>query len=330
MRTPQTLKNILLYAISLSFILMANKTMASLEGCLTLEQNIIKKDVVINSDYIQKDPASNGIRANNRSFFLAGTNGQGVLLQHGFIASPFEVQDLARKLNSEGYTVYAPLLYGYGSSTSIANMVDSEGWKQGFLESVELFRECFTQIHLVGFSLGGGLSAAYAYQFPEEIKSLVLLSPYFGVGIPKAKELLEGLNAIYKSDRIAFDNLPAFGDLKAIKLNSLFYNEDLPLNSAKNLITFGEELQNVQAFTPKAQFPVLLQYSEDDASINKELAVSWTKEHFKHSFVNSLSAELKIPHQLLVSDVNSFEATTIETIVYFIKNGQFNTSNDFN
>lgn len=327
MSSQKTFKKSVLSLVSLSFIFLANDVFADADACASLAYRIQQKDKLINDSYISLDSKSGGIRHDNESFYLPGTNDKGVLLQHGFIASPFEVRSLAHKLNQEGYTVYAPLLYGYGSSTTVANIVGVPQWKQAFEESVNLFSQCFEKFTLVGFSLGGGLSASYAYQHPEHIQELVLLSPYFGVGIPQAKALLKAVNSILDTDRISFKLFPAKGDAKAIKLNANYYNSDLPLVTAKNLILFGDEVQAIQATHKEAGFPVLIQYSEDDQSINKKLAIKWTKKHFARVEVNTLTTELDIPHQVLVPEVNGYQDVTMKTLTEFIKTSHFDKSN---
>ena len=49
--------------------------------------------------------------------YLEGSSEVGILLMHGFSASPHEVQELAYYLNKKAnYTVYAPLLAGHGAN----------------------------------------------------------------------------------------------------------------------------------------------------------------------------------------------------------------------
>jgi len=75
---------------------------------------------------------------------------------------------------SKNYTVFAPDLPGYGGSQpldgsyyipELATFVDN------FSDSLGL-----DNFHLVGHSLGGGISLNYALEFPHKIKKLVLVS----------------------------------------------------------------------------------------------------------------------------------------------------------
>ncbi len=94
----------------------------------------------------------------NRAFWQAGTNGIGVLLLHGFTGSPVEMCLLGESLANEGYTVYAPLLPGHGTSPEdLAERTQDE-----FLEAVEeaylKLQETCLVIHVVGQSMGGLLA----------------------------------------------------------------------------------------------------------------------------------------------------------------------------
>ena len=100
----------------------------------------------------------------NRAFWQAGTNGIGVLLLHGFTGSPVEMCLLGESLANEGYTVYAPLLPGHGTSPEdLAERTQDE-----FLEAVEeaylKLQETCLVIHVVGQSMGGLLALSLATQ----------------------------------------------------------------------------------------------------------------------------------------------------------------------
>ena len=98
----------------------------------------------------------------NRAFWQDGTNGIGVLLLHGFTGSPVEMCLLGESLANEGYTVYAPLLPGHGTSPEdLAERTQDE-----FLEAAEeaylKLQETCSVVHVVGQSMGGLLALSLA------------------------------------------------------------------------------------------------------------------------------------------------------------------------
>src|SRR3989344_9202589 len=58
----------------------------------------------------------------------------GALLVHGFTSSPYEFTDLANYLAKKGFTVYAPLMKGHGTSPENLATTNDEDW----LNSVRL------------------------------------------------------------------------------------------------------------------------------------------------------------------------------------------------
>jgi carboxylesterase len=91
-------------------------------------------------------------------FDLEGTNGEGVLLTHGFGGSAAHVRMLGDHLNANGYTVHGPLLEGHGTSLERMEQTGRRDWlesaRQGYFR---LAGEC-DRVHLFGFSMGGLLS----------------------------------------------------------------------------------------------------------------------------------------------------------------------------
>ena len=67
----------------------------------------------------------NAMMTREPAFYFEGGK-IGCLLLHGFTGSPLHMRFLGEKLRDAGYTVYAPLLPGHG--TSVEDMA-KYGWK---------------------------------------------------------------------------------------------------------------------------------------------------------------------------------------------------------
>lgn len=87
-----------------------------------------------------------------------GSNGQAVVLVHGFTGVPAHFRPLARYLADRGYTVVAPLLAGHG--TSPADMAATRGvdWIRSAEEALEAAVPDHDSVHMVGLSMGGLIS----------------------------------------------------------------------------------------------------------------------------------------------------------------------------
>lgn len=98
------------------------------------------------------------------------------LLIHGFTGTPYEVEPLVKRLESEGCEVVAPLLPGHGGERHEMMRVTWRHWIQGVEDVLTGLLHHHEQVHLVGFSMGGLIAAFLAAKYPGRIKSLTMLS----------------------------------------------------------------------------------------------------------------------------------------------------------
>lgn len=131
-----------------------------------------------------------------------------VVLVHGFNASADSWNRIAAQL-SKHYRVIAPDLPGWGASTRI----DSASY--GYSVQIERLHQFVGQLglrrfHLVGHSMGGGISARYAATYPDEVLTLGLIAPH-GVPEPEQSELFrsvtKGDNWLVVSSMDSFERL---------------------------------------------------------------------------------------------------------------------------
>jgi carboxylesterase len=96
------------------------------------------------------------------SFLIEGTNGEGVLLLHGFSGTPAHFRMMGTFLNEHGYTVHAPLLAGHGTSLEDMERATREDWRRSATDGLETLEKECTKVHAVGLSMGGLLSLGLA------------------------------------------------------------------------------------------------------------------------------------------------------------------------
>ena len=88
----------------------------------------------------------------------AQANRLGVVLVHGFLASPAEVRDFGHKLQAAGYAVLGVRLKGHGTSPWDLRERSWQDWLASVTRGIEIMSALSPRLALVGFSTGGSLS----------------------------------------------------------------------------------------------------------------------------------------------------------------------------
>jgi carboxylesterase len=118
-----------------------------------------------------------GIVEGAEGFQLAGTNGRGVLLLHGFGDSPQSLRYLGALLHAAGYTVHAPLLPGHGRSPAAFAAANADEYHAAACRSLTELCAVTDWLGIVGLSMGGALATTLAQEAPN-VRVLALLAPY--------------------------------------------------------------------------------------------------------------------------------------------------------
>jgi len=98
-------------------------------------------------------------------FFVRG-GPVGVLLLHGFTASPSEMRPLAAALTPDGYTLLGPRLPGHGTRPADLNRVRWQDWYTAALDGYRLLRDQCHRVIVAGLSMGGALALLLAANEP--------------------------------------------------------------------------------------------------------------------------------------------------------------------
>tara|TARA_R110000850_G_scaffold55417_5_gene131081 strand:+ start:149 stop:1006 length:858 start_codon:yes stop_codon:yes gene_type:complete len=114
-----------------------------------------------------------------RPFYRPGNeeNGRiGVLLIHGFTATPATFREYSESLSEDGYTVSAPLLPGHGVTPDGLLQVTYDEWLEAVLNAYDQIQTACDKIFVIGISLGGTLSLHLSTR-RNGISKLILISP---------------------------------------------------------------------------------------------------------------------------------------------------------
>ena len=111
------------------------------------------------------------IHGYRRAYVKAGS-GPALLLIHGIGDSSDTWRPVVERL-AEHYTVIAPDLLGHGRSEKPRADYSVAGFANGMRDLLSVLE--VDRVTVVGHSLGGGVAAQFAYQFPDRCERLVLV-----------------------------------------------------------------------------------------------------------------------------------------------------------
>ena len=110
-------------------------------------------------------------------FVLSGkTDRLGVVLSHGYLATPREVQELAQALNATGATVFGVRLAGHGTSPEDLSKVRWQAWRRSYARAYAAAAARCERVVVAGFSMGGLLALLTAADFPRRIDGVITIN----------------------------------------------------------------------------------------------------------------------------------------------------------
>ncbi len=112
----------------------------------------------------------------------------GVLMLHGFTATPVEVRTAGERLYARGYSVNGPMLPGHGTRAADLNRMHWQDWVAGAEAEYLRLREHCEQVFLLGESMGA-LVALYLATMHPEAAGVLAYSPALRVRLSRLQRL---------------------------------------------------------------------------------------------------------------------------------------------
>jgi carboxylesterase len=109
-----------------------------------------------------------------------GSNGAGILLIHGCGDTPQTLRHLADAFIARGYAVEAPLLPGHGRDLESFDNHSADDWFAAVEAAFDVLAARTGWTGVFGLSMGGALATHLAAE-RDEVRALVLASPYFAM-----------------------------------------------------------------------------------------------------------------------------------------------------
>jgi len=199
----------------------------------------------------------------------------GVLLIHGYSASPAEMLPLAHFLHAQGLTVYVVRLRGHGTSPYDLQTRVWQDWYETVLRGYSCLQACSMQQFAGGMSTGGALALYLAAQCIGPLQGV------FAVGAPlKLQRRLLRPAPVVQTVRDFVHAEP-----ENLEANYAYH----PVQGVRQLLRFIKVYEKV---LPQVTLPVLLIQAHGDPTVRPESA-------------QLIYAQLQSPHkQLLWKDRN--------------------------
>jgi carboxylesterase len=192
-------------------------------------------------------------------YFEGSSKKSGILLTHGFTASPTEMLSLGKYLHNKGFTVHGVQLAGHGTNYQELPDYSYNDWISSIEEGLLLLSEKCESIIPIGISMGAMLSLLLVHQHPEvNFEKIVLLAPAFGLKSKLIK--LIPLISIFKKFLYKGDSV-----LQYYKDHNLYAYYYYPTQS---LVQFQKLMNLFHQSTFRIQIPTLISYGDLDDTIS--------------------------------------------------------------
>ena len=200
-------------------------------------------------------------------FFHNAHSDIGILLLHGFTASPYQFKELREKLVQKNFTAYAPIIAGHGTHPKDLMETSIEDWIESAETAYKFLKEKAKYIVIIGSSFGGNLAYHLAVKNDDALKGIVSLgTPVYlrWHRVIRVRYYLYGwLKKFYKKRGINYK--PGYTDAPEVVSYPV-----IPIKSLKNLLNFLKfftvpGLKNITT-------PTLIIQSSHDTVVNPKSA----------------------------------------------------------
>ena len=264
-----------------------------------------------------------------------------VVLLHGFLGTPAEMQDIASQLELKKYSTLNLLIPGFGKEYKLANMVDYIYWENWLNDIILSVHGNFEEIHLIGFSTGGALicrlvnslqetppamvealskNKTTAIEVLRKIKSTVLISPYFFPNYRILKLLrpflLKFIKVLNIQNLFYFTKYP---DILVMLKEPSIYMQNIPIASADQIFKLGQVTFKKILLSQKSDIKNLTFLSKSDKVINIKQSKILAEKLFSTSKIQTFSKLKAHPHHLMRSSVSAVAQQVTDDTVQFIE-----------
>ncbi len=226
-----------------------------------------------------------------RPFFLHTPGTQvGIVLSHGYLASPGEVRELANHLHRVGFSVYGVRLKGHGTAPEQLATVTNADWERSYARAYAVVKHACRHVILGGFSAGGLLALLEAARGAPPVAGVFAINPSIRLvdRASLAVPLIEGWNRLLRRLRVPFLRMDSVANSPAHR------DTNYERNWLNGLLELERLIARCLQAAPRVTVPTLLVQADHDPVVrpqgarelhdliraeNKQLAMMAFKRH---------------------------------------------------
>jgi len=229
----------------------------------------------------------------------------GVLLVHGFLASPAELSDFGQQISGPDVAVMGVRLAGHGTSPWDLKRRTWRDWLNSVRRAHRILSAFCDDIVIIGFSMGGALSLLFAAEHPGKLAGVASVS----APIAFRDRKMAFVPLVHSINKLA-SWLPSFEGIMPFRENDSEHPDinyrHIPIHGLYQMRTLTNDLQN---HLPAIDVPTMIIQGNEDPVVEpesgriiyNELAISDKSLHWvpsdRHGILNEDIGET---HKLLI------------------------------
>jgi esterase/lipase/1-acyl-sn-glycerol-3-phosphate acyltransferase len=218
-----------------------------------------------NHDYnLYYNPTLSKLKKVGAPTFLEANSSSGILLVHGYLSAPMEMEEAAKYFNNLGFKIYNVRLKGHGTVSINIEDVTWQDWYNSVNRGYSALRMICSKVFIIGFSTGGLLALLAASRKDGKVSGIACINPALVLNDVRSK-IVPGIvawNHLLEKFKIAK------GQLRYVENHS----ESPNINYSRNYICGVEQLEKLmdvcEKNLEKIECPTLIIQSTNDPVIN--------------------------------------------------------------
>lgn len=287
-------------------------------ACAVFQQTLNTQWQELTDSYKKVDSRFKKLESGNSPFMISNSSTDLVILLHGYLGSPFEMNRIAAGLKTKGYSVLNDLIPGYGFSARVANQYTEDYWDRYFDTRYKAAFQCYKRVHMIGFSTGGMIIHKFLKLNPRlKAASVHLISPFFAPTLKFVSMLTEWFSLIKTEVSLNLLYYTTFGakELKIMLMYPNYYLQDAPYLNMNEIVKSGKEVVEMKSLE-KNSSPVVFYATKKDLVMDFDVTTKVVARDFINPRLVDYS-ETQAPHHLFRHEVSEvalkFEKTLLST-----------------